>query len=294
MGQASGTLEQGTGVRGGHPVAAPREGAVSVDGARLRYWERGAGPTVLYVHGSGDYSDFFARTAAEVGGSLRSIAYDRRGFGGSEQSLASGLHEHVEDTAALLRELGAAPATVVGSSAGGVLALGLAVEHPELVSALVLAEPTFQPSLVPSAASTAALTRVYVRRWLLRDEEGAALSLYRWVTSYRTGGSQVDSYPEEWKRAGVAHASAALREVIQLMRPWPPARAVRSIRVPVTLVVGDIGQPFFHKTSERAHRLLPDARVVRVSDSAHILATDRPDALAEAVAATAASTRRRD
>jgi pimeloyl-ACP methyl ester carboxylesterase len=42
----------------------------------------------------------------------------------------------------LLTQLHASPATVVGSSAGGVIALDLTVNHPDLVSSLVLCEPS--------------------------------------------------------------------------------------------------------------------------------------------------------
>lgn len=255
----------------------------TVNGTCLRYEERGSGPPILYVHGSGDWSIFFSRTIDEVGPGYRSIVYDRRGFAGSAGSLASRLVDHVEDAAALLYHCHATPATVVGSSAGGVVALGLATRHPETVDALVLAEPTYQPALVPSPSATTALTRIFARRWLLRDDEGAAVGLYRWVTRYRTGGNQYDSLPEGWRRTGSAHAHAALRELGQLMRPWPSGKALRSISCPVTLMIGDLGEPLFHRTSERARRFLPDPRIVPVTGTAHVIAIDRPDALAESV-----------
>ena len=267
----------------------------SLDGVSLQYVDRGSGSAILYIHGSGDFGDFFARTAAEMGPGFRTIAYDRRGFGRSSWTPAARLGEHVDDAADLLRHLDVRRATIVGSSAGGVIALALAIEHPDLVEALVLAEPTYQPALVPSASATAALIRMTVRRWLLRDAEGAAVGFYRWVTAYSTGGNQFDSYPEAWKRAGARHARAAMREVRQLLvPPWPPGRALRSISCPVTFVTGDFGQPFFRRTTDRARRFLEGARLVRVSGSAHLLATDRPAALAGVVRAVASGQARQE
>lgn len=262
----------------------------TIDGAAIYYEERGSGPAVLYVHGSGDYSAFFVQTAAELGTGFRSIVYDRRGFAGSAGPPASGLAQHVEDAAVLLRRLDATPATVVGSSAGGVVALGLTIAHPDLVSALVLAEPTYQPVLALTVPAARAFATTYLKRWLLRDEEGAATGLYRWITAYRTGGNQYDALPPEWQRVGTAHAHAALREVTQLMRPWPSRRALGSIVCPVTLAVGDLGRPLFHRTSERARLALPGCRVVRVENTAHLLAIDQPRALANAVAGAASAT----
>src|SRR4029453_2408713 len=47
------------------------------------------------------------------------------------------LSDMAEDTAALLRELGVAPAHVVGASMGGMIGQVLAAEHPEVVRSLV-------------------------------------------------------------------------------------------------------------------------------------------------------------
>lgn len=261
----------------------------TLDGATFYYEERGSGPPVLYIHGSGDYSVFFVRSAVELGSGLRTIIYDRRGFAGSAGSLASGLAQHVQDAAALLQQLDAAPATVVGSSAGGVIALGLTLAHPKLVSSLVLAEPTYQPAWVLTASAIRAFATMYLKRWLLLDEEGAAVGLYRWISTYAAGGNQFDSAPQAWQRVAAAHAHAAMREVTQLIRPWPSTHALGSIGCPITLLIGDLGQPLFHRTSERARRALPDCRVVRVENTAHLLAVDQPGVLAKAIADAASA-----
>ncbi len=255
----------------------------TIRGITLYYEERGSGPPVLYVHGAGDYSAFFVRVATETASRFRSIVYDRRGFAGSAGSLAADVAEHVEDAAALLRQLDAAPATIVGSSAGGVVALGLASTYPDLVSGLVLLEPAYQALPALSSSAFGAFSAMYFRRWLLRNEEQAAVELYRWITAYRTGGNQFDSAPEDRRRTAAMHAPAALREVTQLIRPWPSARALGSIACPVTLLIGDLSQRFFHRTSDRVRRALPSCRVVRVEKTAHLIAVDQPGAVVNAV-----------
>ena len=49
--------------------------------------------------------------------------------------------QHADDAAALLRELDAAPATVLGFSSGGVIALALAARHPDVVTEAIAWEP---------------------------------------------------------------------------------------------------------------------------------------------------------
>ena len=73
--------------------------------------------------------------------SHRVIAYDRRGFARSSAAPRGVLADQARDAAELLEALGASPATVVGWSAGGVIALDLAASYPERVASLVLAEP---------------------------------------------------------------------------------------------------------------------------------------------------------
>jgi 3-oxoadipate enol-lactonase len=78
----------------------------------------------------------------------RVIRCDLRGFGRS--SLPTGPYAHADDLAALLGALGVRKAQVVGLSAGGRVAIDLALKHPTLVERLVLLD-TFIGGHVPSA-----------------------------------------------------------------------------------------------------------------------------------------------
>jgi 3-oxoadipate enol-lactonase len=259
--------------------------SASVNGATLHYEERGEGQPVLFLHGTGANSPAaWERCIDAMPPGRRLISYDRRGFGQSGARLASGLQDHVEDAAALLQHVGAAPAAIVTQSGGAVIALRLAIERPDLVNALVMAEPAYQVALHPSLSVTRALARTLWKWFLRRDVEGAALHYYRWATSYETGGNAFDGYPESWKRAAIEHSRASLREVLQLVPPGPRARAVRGITCPVTLVIGDDGEPVFRRTTSRVHRLLPTAKLAHVAETSHLISTDQPRAFAAVVA----------
>ena len=52
-----------------------------------------------------------------------------------------GADQHADDAVALLRELDAAPATVLGFSSGGVIVLVLAARHPDVVTEAIAWEP---------------------------------------------------------------------------------------------------------------------------------------------------------
>jgi pimeloyl-ACP methyl ester carboxylesterase len=115
---------------------------IQPNGGQIYYEERGAGPPIVLIHGTGSDANNWS-TAPELARLGRVIAYDRRGFTRSarldpvDRITAA---EHAEDAAALLERLDAAPAIVVGRSYGGNVALELALRRPELVRALALLE----------------------------------------------------------------------------------------------------------------------------------------------------------
>ncbi len=123
----------------------PTQRTVDVDGIRLYTEIYGAGPlSLLGIHGTPGSALFWVDAAEELAHHGRCIIYERRGFGRSERPEPfdrSDLDDHVDDALALLGELSATPAVVIGRSTGGLIALELARRHPEAVSALILLEP---------------------------------------------------------------------------------------------------------------------------------------------------------
>src|SRR5690606_16711892 len=71
------------------------------------------------------------------------VAYDHRGHGGSDAPAGLySMEELADDAARLVRELDCGPVVWIGLSMGGMVGQELAIRHPELVSALVVANST--------------------------------------------------------------------------------------------------------------------------------------------------------
>ncbi|GAA2214266.1 alpha/beta hydrolase [Nonomuraea monospora] len=126
---------------------------LEVDGARLHYELRGAGPALLLIPGSNGDAGFYADLADLLAGRHTVISYDRRGFSRSpirQESHAGWAETHTEDARALLDAVAEGPAHVFGSSAGAVIGLALISRHPEQVTRLVAHEPPLA-ELLPDA-----------------------------------------------------------------------------------------------------------------------------------------------
>jgi pimeloyl-ACP methyl ester carboxylesterase len=98
-------------------------------------------PVVLMAGGAAQSRGFFPHLERALA-DHRVVVVDRPGTG---QALGNGQATLPGGSAAcaeVLRDLDAGPALVVGQSLGGALAVQLAIDHPELVSGLVLLDPT--------------------------------------------------------------------------------------------------------------------------------------------------------
>jgi len=149
-------------------------------GVSLAYEVRGDGPAVLLVHGMADDRRGWAPTVAALAPRARVIAYDRRGYGQSgapEVYERTSVSEQTEDAAALIEELGAAPAIAAGADFGALVCLDLLLRHRRLVRAAVLLAPTLY-ELLPGAADDLAAQRVALGEVLHAQGPEAAVVAY--------------------------------------------------------------------------------------------------------------------
>ena len=141
-------------------AASPPVGRfVEVDGVRLHYVDRGEGAAVVLLHGNAVMLQDF-----DVSGVLplaaehhRVIAFDRPGFGYSERprSRVWTPAAQAELIVKALKQIGVERAVMVGHSWGTMVALAMALNHPEAVSGLVLLSGyyygTGRPDVIPAS-----------------------------------------------------------------------------------------------------------------------------------------------
>ncbi len=263
---------------------------LELNGARLYYREAGSGSPLLLIHGTGASCDVFEAMVAPLAAHHRVISYDRHGFsrsGGTPYAARRYFSRHAADAAALLRALGAAPATVLGWSGGGTVALTLAVEHPEVVARLVLYEPGLhlrQGMSLPLAAKLVATMLLGV----VGRKRAAALLFARTALAERDGRCRFDTLDGDMREAVLANADGILAELKAGTGEELTPERLRQIRAPIADIVGGASAPFLAAASERLAALLPAMRVVHVPGGNHVMMIDRPAELARLVDEAAA------
>jgi len=114
-----------------------------INGFRMYYETHGSGQPLVMIHGGLGGGEGCAQTmehhADILSGSFQVISYDRRAAGRSETPQDGySIPNYAEDLRSLLDHLGVGTAHILGSSAGGPIALQFALENPERTLSLLL------------------------------------------------------------------------------------------------------------------------------------------------------------
>jgi pimeloyl-ACP methyl ester carboxylesterase len=227
----------------------------------LYYEEHGSGEPILCIHGAGSSTLLWAGAIAKLAELGRVIAYDRRGCSRSERPEPyerTSTREHAGDAVALLDELQAKPAIVIGRSYGGTVGLDMALRHPDKVRAVVSLEGDAPRELAPR---TAAWLDAIAGRLEEADVPGELL-----IDEIYEPGAWA-AIPDELRHV-LTENGPALRA--ELRGAWWLEGDPAEIRQPVLLVTADDSRAELREPSEALAAALPNAELARV-DGGHLI-----------------------
>jgi pimeloyl-ACP methyl ester carboxylesterase len=257
---------------------------VTSNGCDLYYEEWGEGMPILLIHPSGSTASTWGSLTDELARIGRVICYDRRGYARSGGESPRSMSRHTADAAAILEQLRAAPAVVVGTSAGAAIAVDVAVRRPDLVHAVVAHEfPWRFTRRLPTAAQVAALAKI---GWLtLRGRESdAAEALLRSAYAYRDGGTAWDAFPEEWRRAARENARAALVDFRNSIGVYPSRTDLATVEVPVVCSYGARSPESMLRLTRSLASAIPAARTRQVEGAGHAAPFDATSNFVQVIA----------
>ena len=198
-----------------------RKGHVEAGGARYGYEIHGAGAPLLLLHGGFGTMDMFGPILGALAARRQVIAVDLYGHG--RTALTDRPIDPVaigDDLATVLRGLGVARANVMGFSFGAMVALRLAVQHPDMVDKLVLASAPF--------SDTGFYPDIRVQQHGITREAAAMMMQTPMYESYKAVAPRVEDFPEFVARMGEAIA-----------KPFDWSDDVHTLKPTTLLVYGD-------------------------------------------------------
>jgi 3-oxoadipate enol-lactonase len=238
----------------------------------------GCGPWIMLSHGLATDLTMWDELTDSLKDRYRVLRYDARGHGGSAAPEGDySLDMLVADAAGIFNALGIEQSHFCGLSMGGMVGLGLMLNHPRRMRSAVIADSrhTTRPD--------------FTEAWLQRAE------------AVRKCGVEaiVESTVNRWSSAGLAGRNPATIARMQAMIRRTSANGYRGcaaalarlnyghrlgeINVPALLICGseDHGAP--PENTRQMHAAIKGSRFVEVEQAGHISNIEQPRIFAEAV-----------
>jgi pimeloyl-ACP methyl ester carboxylesterase len=267
---------------------------VRLPGGTVRYRERGAGPTLLFVHGLLVNGALWRKVVPELARDFRCIAPDWP-LGSHAVPLGEGADRTPGGMAKLIAdfmaELDLEDVTLVGNDSGGALCQIVVTRHPERVGRLVLtpcdAFDNFPPRMfayLGLAAKTSGGMAGLVQSMRVRANRRTPIA-FGWLTKRRLPDAVLDHYVEPVIRDRRIREDAR-RFILGVDSAYTLAAAEKlpDFDRPVLLAWAPEDRFFPIAHAERLADLLPDARLERIEDSRTFVSEDQPRRLAELIA----------
>ena len=264
-------------------------GTMVVNGAEISYVERGAGETVVFLHGVGSDLRIWKEVAPHIASRYRFVAYSRRHHApnawpddGSSHRLA----QHVEDLVAFIHALGVAKAHVVAVSLGARVAIDAALAHPEAIATLVVNDSL---AGTPTSDGDRRIVQEFFRLFApfanaVKDGDAnvATASLVDWLYEKTGAWNTLPPWRQAYYRDNAPTLVLALRNDANAQRPACPAMA--SLPMPVLVLDGQNTPAAFRVTNDALLACLPPGAMrARIAEAGHFWYVENPRAGADAI-----------
>ena len=273
-------------------LADPDSQFIKINGLTVHVKTRGQGePVFVLLHGFGAslYSwNAVKEPLSQIG---MVIAYDRPAFGLTERPLTwSGQNPYGPEAQmalllGLLDYFGVQQAILVGNSAGGTVAMQMALAHPERVSALILVDPAVyngggMPDWIRPILNTPQMRHLgpLVARQL--QARGPELIKMAWHDPSRLPPETINLYQ---KPLIVDKWDKALWEFTLASRPTNLVDHLGGLTLPVLVITGDDDRIIPTLQSVQLSGALPNAQLVIIANAGHVPHEEQPAAFMDAV-----------
>lgn len=253
---------------------------VTANGISIYYEIKGKGDNLVLIHGAGDNLNMWYHQVPVFAKKYRVITYDVRGSGKTDSPAGEySIRLFAEDAYELMKALKISEAYFLGYSMGGRIALNLALEHPELVKALVLANSSV--GLTPPTPE--AIERRKTIIGLLEKKDMKAFA--EMMTTQAFSPNFKSRNPAEFRRYMKVKMQNKPEGLARLMgslgAPAQPPDLSR-LKCPVLIIVGEHDFYMGVEQGKQAQQAIAGSELV-IMPTGHAAAIEAPDRFNAAV-----------
>jgi len=257
---------------------------IEANGISMNYEIAGSGKWLTLVHGAGDNLEAWWNQLPVFSRHYRVLTYDVRGYGQTETPPAEyTIDTLVQDLYELLKALGVDETHLLGYSMGGRIVIGLTLAHPEMVTALIIANSGLAP-VERSEEEMKEMMKLREQRMKVVEERGLEAVIEESTAMVFSPG-----WPEENPEVVERYTSIRLKNdpkaYLTAMRAmvWgaqPPD--VSSIRCPTLIIAGEQDGLMGAASAEASQKMLPGSWL-KVMATGHASAIEKPEEFNAAV-----------
>lgn len=257
----------------------------------------GSGSLMHFSHANGYPPLAYGPLLDKLANHQRVIAmYQRPLWPGSDPMDIQDWQPFADDLEIFIKSFTSDTLVGLGHSVGAINTLRVALRHPHLFHALILVDPVLFPPLTiyfmnlfhrsGISYKIDPLVRSALRRRRIFQSKKAMFENYRRkpvfarindpglqayvdsIARQRPDGQVELNFPAEWEAR--IHSTTALID----MQIW---RTLHTLQLPTMILYGEQSNTFWHSTALRAKRLLPNAHIISIPDSGHLVPLERPE-----------------
>jgi pimeloyl-ACP methyl ester carboxylesterase len=264
------------------------------NGRRLRYYDVGTGPTLVFVHGLLVNANLWRKLVEQLKPDFRCVVLDLP-LGSHVLPLAPGTPNAVPDVAASIADAIAAldldDVTLIGNDSGGALSQIVVTSRPERIGKLVLTSCDYRDNFPPKlfsyfkpAAAVPGLLWALLQPMRLRSQRRSPIA-FGWLTKRPIDRAAEDSYvfPSIHSRAIRADARAFIKGA-DTAQTNAAADRLPQFDKPALIAWSKDDRVFPIADAHKLAADLPNSRVELIEGAYTFSMEDNPDQLAELIA----------
>lgn len=251
---------------------------IKIDGIHLNYELAGSGDYLTLIHGMGADHTTWPDQVRGFSDRYKVLTVDVRGFGQSDKPPGPySVKMFSDDLYGLFRALGVERIILAGHSMGGMIAMTFALDHPEMLTALILVDtsPAMAPEMVSVMEDSARMA----------ETQGLELvvdaSMERsFAPDFAKRQPEVFAYQRELRLRNdpIAYA-AAYRAIVQ----FNLTAELGHIGCPTLIIVGDQDMPTPLDAARVLNDGIPASRLRVIKGSGHNTMLEQPEEFNAAV-----------